>query len=250
MARWSHPLDAAPTPFRIRVGNEEVSLLSGVTLIGRDATCRIAVHDPLISRRHARIQCGDDSATIEDIGSRNGTRLNGLTVSGPHALRDGDRIGVGTCELVFNVISRSLDDWSDVPTGVLSVCASCKTPYPATAGNCPHCGEKPTVVPASVPSRSEDTVRGRWSLGMLLEMLGKTILLGKPTEVDKLMREVAIVLADQLRSHDAPSAEELRALREAAVWLDKAQARKHWLPWLTGIEDSAQSMLSVTRADG
>ncbi|MFM2419203.1 MAG: hypothetical protein RL385_3926 [Pseudomonadota bacterium] len=242
MARWSHPLDAEPTRFRVRVGNEEVALLSGVTLVGRDPSCRISVHDPLISRRHARIQCGEDFATIEDVGSRNGTRLNGLLVSGPHVLRDGDRVGVGTCELVFNVIAMPTGDWADAPTGVLSVCLACKTPFPASAGSCPTCGATPTAVPASVPNRNEDTIRGRWSLGMLLEMLGKAMLMERPAEADKLMRETAVVLADHLRAGAAPSADELRALREAAVWLDKELKRQQWLPWFLGVDESARSL--------
>src|SRR3954470_7928805 len=124
MSSWLDPIGAAPTRFRIRVGNDQVDLPPGATLIGRDATCRVALLDPMISRRHARIQCDGEWATIEDLGSSNGTRVNGVLISGPHVLREGDRIGVGSWELVVGMADAELLDMRNSPTGQLGVCSS------------------------------------------------------------------------------------------------------------------------------
>ncbi|HET6583449.1 MAG TPA: response regulator, partial [Nannocystaceae bacterium] len=65
-------------------------------LIGRDAEVGLAVHDDGVSRRHSRIlrsEAGD--FTIEDLGSRNGTYLNGKRITAS-PLRPGDKIAIGT----------------------------------------------------------------------------------------------------------------------------------------------------------
>ncbi|PIE19798.1 MAG: hypothetical protein CSA65_00960 [Proteobacteria bacterium] len=68
----------------------------GDNLIGREpnAAVRLAAGD--VSRRHAMIVCsGEHSFTLEDLGSRNGTLLNGVPVSSPQELRYGDRLQFG-----------------------------------------------------------------------------------------------------------------------------------------------------------
>jgi len=52
-----------------------------------------------VSRRHARIVISGGRATLEDLGSKNGTFLQGHAVTEPSALKDGDRVRIGTVEL-------------------------------------------------------------------------------------------------------------------------------------------------------
>lgn len=234
MTTWSDPLGLAPTKFRIRVSNEEIALPVGVTLIGRDPSCRITIFDPLISRRHARVQCDGEQAVIEDLGSRNGTRVNRVLISSPHALRDGDRIGIGSYELVAAVVERDASELDDTPTGLLCICTDCKNGYPANYACCPHCGSTRTAAPTN-PTRGEDTTRGRWSLGMLIEMLGKAILTERVNEAEKLMREIAIIVGTHLRDDKPFDQEELGAIGEAAAWLAKAQKSETWPSWLASV---------------
>jgi hypothetical protein len=83
-----------------------VELPRGETLVGRDQMCTLRFNDPSISRRHARFVHGDDSVTIQDLRSSNGTLVNGVAVTRSIALADGDMIAIGTRELVF----RALDE--------------------------------------------------------------------------------------------------------------------------------------------
>jgi hypothetical protein len=72
--------------------------------IGRSRDCDIVLDDAGVSRRHAELR--PEAATswaIEDLGSTNGVRVNGLTVTGAHPLRTGDRIGMGSTEMTFEV---------------------------------------------------------------------------------------------------------------------------------------------------
>ena len=70
--------------------------------LGRDLTNDLPVPDPEISRRHARFLRRGDSIYIEDLGSTNGTFLNGLRVERQASLREGDRIGIGTSVFAFH----------------------------------------------------------------------------------------------------------------------------------------------------
>jgi pSer/pThr/pTyr-binding forkhead associated (FHA) protein len=63
--------------YRLRFVLQEFDLPRGATIIGRSLECHLTIDDPLVSRQHARITVGDDGAQIEDVGSRNGVRVNG-----------------------------------------------------------------------------------------------------------------------------------------------------------------------------
>jgi len=63
--------------------------------IGRDPGNQVAINDPQISRQHARITPQGGSLILEDLGSTNGTTVNGLRITGPRALAHGDEIGLG-----------------------------------------------------------------------------------------------------------------------------------------------------------
>ena len=65
------------------------------TVIGRHSDCDIAIADPRLSRRHARILKAGGKFLLEDLGSSNGTDLNGEPVFEPAELRNGDRISFG-----------------------------------------------------------------------------------------------------------------------------------------------------------
>jgi EmrB/QacA subfamily drug resistance transporter len=73
------------------------------TVLGRDDTADIVLEDPSgeLSRRHARVGLTDGAAVVEDLGSTNGTLLNGERISGSRPLRSGDQIRIGQNALEF-----------------------------------------------------------------------------------------------------------------------------------------------------
>ncbi len=75
----------------------------GATL-GRSRDCDIVLEDSSISRRHAEIRpAAGDGWTVADLGSTNGVRVNGRTVAGAQPLRSGDRVELGSTEIVFEL---------------------------------------------------------------------------------------------------------------------------------------------------
>lgn len=81
---------------RIRGGPYDgcgLSLVGGVTAMGREATNDIVVEQPLVSRKHAMIFYRDTGFWIQDLGSQNGTYVDGQRVGQqPRPLQDGERI--------------------------------------------------------------------------------------------------------------------------------------------------------------
>ena len=72
----------------------------GVVVIGRGAEAGLRLPVASVSRRHAAILREGDQMSVEDLGSRNGTRVNGRPVTGAHVLKAGDRIDVAGIVLV------------------------------------------------------------------------------------------------------------------------------------------------------
>ncbi len=71
-------------------------------VIGRAEDVALTIQDEEVSRRHARVFAQAGRYLVEDLGSRNGTDLNGQRLSGPAELTHGDRIGVAGVTLEFN----------------------------------------------------------------------------------------------------------------------------------------------------
>lgn len=74
---------------------QEYPLPEGDHVIGRGQDVAVRLYTPLISRHHARIRVRGNDITLEDLGSRNGTFVNGERVNGTLELHSGDKIQVG-----------------------------------------------------------------------------------------------------------------------------------------------------------
>ena len=80
--------------------SRSVALVSEVVTIGRLPDCQVTIADKGASRRHAQIRRKDDSYILTDLGSTNGTRVNGQTIQ-TRELADGDHVTIGSTVLEF-----------------------------------------------------------------------------------------------------------------------------------------------------
>jgi pSer/pThr/pTyr-binding forkhead associated (FHA) protein len=81
---------------------EELELNSAAITIGRGAQNDVSVErDEFASARHARIEPRRDGVWVHDLGSTNGTHVNGIRIDRPRKLVDGDVVRVGETELRF-----------------------------------------------------------------------------------------------------------------------------------------------------
>ena len=77
-----------------------VQLGEDTTTVGRSADCTITLNDPRSSRLHAEIRATGDGFVVSDLGSMNGTLVNGVAVR-EHVLHHGDKISVGATVMHF-----------------------------------------------------------------------------------------------------------------------------------------------------
>ena len=146
------PPGGAPVVYRLRQGD---------TAIGRDPKCEVPLDDARVSRRHAIVACAGPVATVADLGSRNGTYVNGRQVGPtPEPLAHGDVLKIGDFTLTFTpdqVIPFATDAQEDGMREVLQ-----KAPVDLVAG----------VVPAATAARELSAEGLRFELGKKTRVLG------------------------------------------------------------------------------
>jgi hypothetical protein len=78
-----------------------VPLSKPVTVIGRGHDADLRLSDPGVSRHHAQVELREGEVFVEDLGSTNGTTLDGMPVTAPRSMSSGQRITIGSTVLIF-----------------------------------------------------------------------------------------------------------------------------------------------------
>lgn len=97
---------AGSAPFALLHQGRPYVLQTGENVLGRADESVVPIHSPAVSRHHARLTITSTAATLEDLGSKNGTYVRGARIAGPVAVGDGDEIRVGPIKLVFRAWPR------------------------------------------------------------------------------------------------------------------------------------------------
>ena len=135
--------------------------------IGRGAQCDIQIEGTWVSRQHARISWSGAEYVVEDLGSTNGTFVNGERAAGPRTLKSGDRLQLGTqVELAFEARVPEPHHVQPVPQEI--------APPPASSA-----GPPPAYAPPSepVPAEKEPVVRRKRTRVWALALLGFILVL-------------------------------------------------------------------------
>jgi len=98
---------AVPATIELVWRKQSLPLTDGEHIAGRDAECSLVIDATTVSRRHARIMVVSGTATIEDLGSTNGTHVNGTRIAAPTRLAPGNEIALGSEELQVRVRNPS-----------------------------------------------------------------------------------------------------------------------------------------------
>ncbi|HEV7922780.1 MAG TPA: SpoIIE family protein phosphatase [Thermoanaerobaculia bacterium] len=152
--------------------------LQGPTVsIGRASDCSIPIKDRYLSRRHAEIIAVGAKWVLKDLGSANGTYLNGNRVENDHQLKTGDRIRLGDTEIVFIAAESSTDKFLAVADSKISA----------------------TI---SIPVHEIDTVKGDSQDVSRLRTLNQ---LARELIEDRPMEELFGFIVDRVMEHLRPS---------------------------------------------
>lgn len=82
---------------------ERITLDTDSLKIGRQASCRIVFNDSNVSREHAQLRRSADGWKLLDLGSTNGTKINGVKIAEEQLLVNGDELGFGTSSAKFEI---------------------------------------------------------------------------------------------------------------------------------------------------
>lgn len=89
--------------YRLKHGKRSLDLEDGKLTVGRSRHCDLSIQDLTISRKHVFLTVGGGRILLQDLGSSNGTYVNGRRVLGETALRDGDSLRLGHASLEVEI---------------------------------------------------------------------------------------------------------------------------------------------------
>ena len=159
--------------------NQTFELKNGAPMIvGRAPTSDIAIFDPTISRRHAELSTSDKGLHVKDLGSSNGTFLNGSRVETCHVV-PGDTITFGKVALKLLQIAPAPPAGGGIPAGATIVRQLPVKNTPGTAFAAIKSGEQESV------SSGEEKIRKK-----LTTLLDVSTELGKAREIDQILNTI------------------------------------------------------------
>ena len=126
-------------------------LLVETLTVGRSDDCDITLPSSKVSRQHARFTIAEGGVTVEDLGSSNGTRLNGRAIGSPQALMDGDRVIIDTFTLTVGIVSSTAPEVSDDATVIAAPVDDDATVLAPAASSPPASKEPPAAAKPTPP---------------------------------------------------------------------------------------------------
>ncbi len=242
--------------FRLRHGNTELELPPGEFVIGRSSQCHLTIDDALVSRRHARILLENGQLSIEDLGSRNGYRLNGQERRERTALRHLDRVRIGNQDLV--VIDESAES---VRPRASSFCRVCGGAVASTDVQCPVCGavvaasgrqEHATVelqLPADFRRGGESGSRPPSAFALVGSIANKALAMGRVDEAERMIGQLLEDVGGRLAQSDSPDAALLKETIEFAIKLAEGGNGAKWINFILVLHTKLKRLPEVEVVD-
>lgn len=222
--------------FRLRYQDHDLELPAGEFVIGRGAECQLAVDDPLVSRRHAALHVDGSGVVIEDLGSRNGVRVNGVRIDGPVRLSSGDRIDIGAQQLVIREATTSPPQGARYRRRAETLQLDTDPPSarkPSGLSPAPAIMEEPTIIGRHYSEPPGESSRSIQSLKVLGSVAEKALALGHVDEAERLLGAMlAGVLAKAKRKPGELDADIAEQAARYGLRLALASGRSSWLDYV------------------
>lgn len=212
--------------FRLRIQLQEYEIGVGETVIGRGLGCQLTIDDPLLSREHAALKLEEGRVTLRDLGSRNGTFVNGARVTSEIELHHGDRIHIGRLDAVFSRVITSRRDM--VATAGIRQCSRCARPFVSAAPSCPSCGESAL---GGGPRRSESQQKRDFWLALEVELVDKALSLFRHDEAEESLARMVEKLDALVGSDKRIGDGELESALCVAVRFARAKGTAKPIAW-------------------
>jgi hypothetical protein len=225
--------------FRLRYQAIDFVLGEKPFVIGREADCDLVLDDGLVSRQHATFCVLGDVVQLIDSGSRNGVAVNGSAIKGAVLLQSGDRVRIGSQELLLVREARSQ---AETGTAELVRCPDCSA-FLSAGQPCPTCSPARTTAAATPPlGTREQPKREVGRLGSTL-LADKALGLGRYDEAERLLAgRLSALLAGAGPANDLPQAE-LKIATSYALKLAEGLQKPSWLDYPFDLYGSALRLM-------
>jgi len=244
--------------FSIRYLNYDLELPAGAFTIGRSPECQLALDDPLISRKHATLHVAADEIVFEDLGSRNGTTVNGESVRGSRPLKPGDKIGLGSQEILLLRLADPRSGMKTVapcahcgealaPEDLVCVkcgtkapqtdairCTACGAIAPSGTTRCPACGLPVgrRAVHDTIMKPLEPETRQTSAFRLLAGVADKALAMGRVDEAERILGNLLRDFRSQLEEKKQVPEDSLEDASRYAIRLAEATGRTSWIDWV------------------
>jgi uncharacterized protein YraI len=162
----TQPAGRLPIKLRMQVGSsigQVYTMVGDLLTIGRAQDNDVVLDDPQVSRYHAHLMRHGDEIIIEDLGSTNGTLVNGRRIAGPHVLQPSETIAVGAS--VFSVEGFAAPS----TVGMLPQTLTARD-FPGAARQSPAAPQQPAVPVAQTGGETPWQAIG-WLAGLLIVVM-------------------------------------------------------------------------------
>lgn len=199
--------------FRLRYQSHDLEIPPGEFVVGRSGDCQLALEDPLISRRHAAFVASTERLSVEDLGSRNGVKVNGVRIHGRVDLKAGDLVAIGSQDLVVIVVADRV--------------------------------EEPRRPAVTMTSEVGDPGH---SLALLSGVIDKALAMSRNEEAEKILQNL---LSDTLMAITAGRRDPntLADATKYALRVAEATGRHSWIDWVFTAHHLSQRVLPTQTVD-
>ena len=222
--------------FRLRYQQHNLELAPGQFLIGRSTECQLSLDDPLVSRKHARLVVTDDAIFVEDLGSRNGVLVGGAKIDGRRRVEDGERITVGSQEMVVMDAQRDRARTGGAPSASPGY-ATYAGPMTATSLQAVR-GE-----PSDEQSKKADAFR------LLGGVADKALALGRAEEAERILSSLLGQLLDSARGGAKLPGDVLDQAGRYGARLAGATGKGSWVDYVVELHALHQRVLPALVVD-
>lgn len=199
---------------RLRYQNHDLEVPPGEFAVGRGRECQLAMDDPLVSRRHAVFRADEAGLTLEDLGSRNGVKVNDQRITGVTKLVHGDVVSIGNEKLVVSIATGDAD-------------------HPARR--------------AAVTMTSEASQAGS-AIALLSGVVDKALAMGRIEEAERILTNLLGDVLSRLQSGRADAATLVDGTKYA-MRLAAETGRASWVDWVFNAHNAAGKVLPGPTVD-
>ena len=198
--------------YALKLRGNEIPIVRQRTLIGRGQTCDIVLDSALVSRQHAAIVQRDDGLYLEDLGSRNGARVNSTESRGTVELKIGDVIELG--DQSMQVVEREQGNDAVTAERRAAMTLSFDAARPEQSGQ---------------PDVQNAAQRRAGTIELLGGVVEKALGLGKIDEAEHLLSSHLSALISEAESGVLVTGDAAAPAARTAVRLAAATSKPHWM---------------------